>query len=94
MKNLMCALAALVLNGERDSQVLPYHALELAQALAAGGNKQVSLRIFPNLTHLFTPSALDKSVTGERSAEVSEEFLKTLAAWLSGVFGAGKEGVK
>ncbi|HEX7177242.1 MAG TPA: alpha/beta fold hydrolase [Pyrinomonadaceae bacterium] len=82
----------LVLNGERDSQVLPYHALELAQALAAGGNRQVRLRIFPNLTHLFTPSALDKSVTGERSAEVSEEFLKTLATWLSGVFGAGGRG--
>ena len=71
----------LVLNGERDDNVLPYHALELAQAFAASGNNQVTLRIFPNLTHLFTPSRRDPSVTDSQAGEISPEFLQTLQSW-------------
>jgi uncharacterized protein len=77
----------LILNGERDTQVLPYHALELAQSLTDGGNKEVRLRILPNLTHLFTPSSLDKSVSGEAAAEISRDFLQTLQNWAVGALG-------
>ena len=76
----------LILNGERDALVLPYHAVELAQSLAGAGNKRVTLRIFPNLTHLFTPSGLDPSVTAEKSGIVSAEVLQTLQTWMSEVF--------
>ena len=64
----------LILQGERDNLVLAYHALELANELIKGGNKDVSLRIFPNLTHLFTP-------IGQENPAVSEEFLKNLQNW-------------
>jgi pimeloyl-ACP methyl ester carboxylesterase len=75
----------LILNGERDSNVLPYHALELGQALAEGGNSRVTLRIFPNLTHVFTPSQLDRGVTDAQAGEISTEFLQTLHTWATQV---------
>ena len=82
----------LILNGERDDNVLPYHALELAQALAESGNKQVLVRIFVNLTHVFTPSARDKSVTNAQAVEVSSEFLDLLQSWAANVLVRGKDG--
>jgi len=82
----------LILNGERDGNVLPYHALELAQALADSGNKQVLLRIFPNLTHVFTPSTRDKAVTNAQAGEVSTEFLELLQSWAANVLVRGKDG--
>lgn len=82
----------LLLNGERDGNVMVYHALELAQALADSGNKQVLVRIFPNLTHLFTPSQLDKAVTDTQAGIVSSEVLETLQKWATNVLVNGKDG--
>jgi uncharacterized protein len=82
----------LILNGERDDNVLSYHALELAQAMADSGNKQVLLRIFPNLTHVFTPSTRDKAVTNAQAIEVSREFLELLQKWAADVLVRGKDG--
>ena len=82
----------LILNGERDMLVLPYHALELAQAMADSGNKQVLLRIFPNLTHVFTPSQRDKTVTDAQAGEVSPDVLKLLQSWAANVLVRGKDG--
>jgi fermentation-respiration switch protein FrsA (DUF1100 family) len=76
----------LILNGERDALVLPYHAVELARALAGAGNKRTTLRIFPNLTHLFTPSGLDASAR-DKTGEVSPEVLNTLQTWFADVLG-------
>jgi hypothetical protein len=45
----------LILHGETDRQVAPNQAEELAVALRAGGNRDVSIRIFPHLNHLFLP---------------------------------------
>ncbi|HEX8355336.1 MAG TPA: alpha/beta fold hydrolase [Pyrinomonadaceae bacterium] len=70
---------ALVANGERDALVMPHHALALAGAMGEAGNKHVTLRIFRDLTHLFTPAS-----GGERAGEVSEEFLRALQEWASG----------
>ncbi len=44
----------LILQGELDVQVLASHAVSLATTLNNSGNKNVSLRILPNLSHLFT----------------------------------------
>jgi len=82
----------LILNGERDDNVLPYHALELAQAMADSGNKQVLLRIFPNLQHEFTPSQRDKAVTDAQAAVVSAEALDLLQRWATSVLVRGKDG--
>jgi len=69
---------AFVANGERDALVLPHHALALAGEMAAAGNRRVTLRVFRDLTHLFTPAS-----GGERAGEVSEEFLRALQEWAS-----------
>jgi alpha-beta hydrolase superfamily lysophospholipase len=82
----------LILNGERDDNVLQYHALELARALADSGNKQVLLRIFPNLTHVFTPSTRDKAVTSAQAGEVSPEVLELIQSWAANVLVRGKDG--
>ena len=82
----------LILNGERDDNVLSYHALELAQAMADSGNKQVLLRIFPNLTHVFTPSTRDKAVTNAQAGEVSPEVLELIQRWAANVLVRGKDG--
>jgi dipeptidyl aminopeptidase/acylaminoacyl peptidase len=82
----------LILNGERDDNVLPYHALELAQAMADAGNKQVLVRIFLNLTHVFTPSTRDKAVTSAQAEEVSPEVLDLLQRWANNVLVRGKDG--
>lgn len=79
----------LILNGERDENVMAHHAIALASAAADGGNKSVRLRIFPNLSHLFAPSRLDKSVPADKYMEVSEEFLQTLEAWMTETLRAG-----
>jgi hypothetical protein len=64
----------------------------LAQAMADSGNKQVLLRIFPNLTHLFTPSQRDKAVTDAQAGEVSPAFLELLQSWAANVLVRGKDG--
>jgi hypothetical protein len=67
----------LILQGERDALVLAYHSVELAKALANSGNKEVSLRIIPNLTHIFTPI----SGNSQENSKTSEEMLITLQNW-------------
>jgi fermentation-respiration switch protein FrsA (DUF1100 family) len=71
---------ALVLTGDRDALVLPYHALALAQALTEAGNRRVTLRILPGLTHLFTPA---EAKQGAAAGQVSAEFLQTLRDWMT-----------
>ncbi|CAN5213257.1 hypothetical protein BH20ACI1_BH20ACI1_17810 [soil metagenome] len=68
----------LIVQGERDALVLAYHSIELAKALTNGGNKNVSLRIVPNLTHIFTPAAGDNP---QETSKISEEMLRTLQNW-------------
>ncbi len=67
----------LIVQGERDALVLAYHSIALANALTNGGNKNVSLRILPNLTHIFTPV----SDNPQEASKVSDELLRTLQKW-------------
>lgn len=62
----------LILQGERDSQVLAYHAIQLATSLTQAGNKNVSLRILPNLTHSFNST---------EDSNISEIMLYELQIW-------------
>jgi dipeptidyl aminopeptidase/acylaminoacyl peptidase len=51
-------LPILLLNGGTDQQVTPDQASELGVALLEAGNHDVSVRVFPNLNHLFVYDTL------------------------------------
>lgn len=78
-KRVKCPV--LILQGERDALALPHHAIEAARVLAESGNKRVLLRIFPNLSHIFTPSPLDTGIEAAKKGEISPEFLDTIQKW-------------
>ena len=80
-KRIRCPV--LILQGERDALALAHHAVAAARALADAGNKQVLLRIFPNLTHTFTPSPLDQSVAADKKTQISPEVLETIQKWIA-----------
>jgi hypothetical protein len=82
-KRIRCPV--LILQGERDTLVLAHHAIAAARALADAGNKQISLRIFPNLSHTFTPSPLDQSIAAEKKNQISPEALETIQKWIAEV---------
>ncbi|HEY0404685.1 MAG TPA: alpha/beta fold hydrolase [Pyrinomonadaceae bacterium] len=74
----------LILQGALDHQVTPEQASMLAQAARAAGNRDVTVRVFPNLNHLFLPAK-----TGEESEyatldtnAVPDEPLDALTSWL------------
>ena len=46
----------LILQGERDRQVDQSHAAMLADAARTAGNRDVTVKVFPTLNHLFLPS--------------------------------------
>jgi pimeloyl-ACP methyl ester carboxylesterase len=78
------ACPVLALNGEKDLQVPCKENLEeIAKALKAGGNTQVTIKAFPHLNHLF-----QKCQTGSVSEYVkieetmNPEVLQTIAAWI------------
>jgi uncharacterized protein len=66
----------LILQGEDDRLVRPRHAVDAAAAIERGGNRHVTLRTFPGLTHGFTPSAGGTGTAGTGAAT-------TLAEWLA-----------
>jgi alpha-beta hydrolase superfamily lysophospholipase len=74
----------LILQGERDTQVLALHAVQVALKFSSLGNKDVRLRIIPNLDHAFVASSLDKCSADER-IRVSQDFLTALQKWITSV---------
>jgi alpha-beta hydrolase superfamily lysophospholipase len=88
-KRIRCPV--LILQGERDALVLAHHAVAAARALTDAGNKRVSLRIFPNLSHIFTPSPLDRSVAAEKKNQISPEVLETIQKWIAESVIGGQE---
>ena len=77
----------LILQGERDALVLPHHAIDVARVLAESGNRRVQLRIFPNLSHVFSPSPLDSGTEAAKKGEISPELLETIGKWAGEMFG-------
>jgi len=86
IKRLRCPV--LILQGERDKNVLALHAVETALALSAGGAKQVRLRIFPNLDHNFAPAFALKD---EERSQVSAEMLEILQKWMTELITGGSK---
>ena len=74
----------LILHGALDRQVSVDQGAALQKAAQAAGNKDVTLRAFPTLNHLFLPArtgAFSEYSTLETSV-VPEDVLKALSDWL------------
>jgi uncharacterized protein len=83
----------LILQGELDRQVTAEQAGMLEQAARAAGNKDVTVRLFPTLNHLFLPSktgAFSEYSTLETNI-VPDDVLKTLGDWLESKLKARKQ---
>jgi dipeptidyl aminopeptidase/acylaminoacyl peptidase len=75
----------LILQGATDRQVTADQAPELEAALRGGGNRDVTMRIFPDLDHLMVhdPNGSPAGYGRLPSPNVSPEVLGTLADWLA-----------
>ena len=74
----------LILQGERDRQVDQSHAQVLAAAVRDAGNKDVTVKVFPTLNHLFLPSTTGSFNEYSHLAtnKVPDDVLDTLTDWL------------
>ena len=74
----------LILHGEKDYQVPVIEAEKTVSAFRAGGNRDVTMRVFPGLNHLFVPDAgLGFSYEKLPSFAVKPEVLGAIADWLT-----------
>ena len=76
----------LIMQGDKDFQVSPEKdAVRLYQA-AQAAHRQVTLRRFPDLDHLFKPAEGESTIVQyyDRTRRVDRRFLESLAAWLGG----------
>jgi dienelactone hydrolase len=75
----------LILQGATDRQVTADQAPELEAAIRGGGNRDVTLRVFPDLDHLMVhdPDGNPARYATLPSPKVSREVLGTLADWLA-----------
>ncbi|GBD31623.1 Esterase EstD [bacterium HR33] len=81
----------LILHGALDRQVSVGQADTLARAIREGGNRDVTVRIFPRLNHLFLVSPSDGSPAEYatiRDTAVAGEVLEVLSRWLRERLGA------
>ncbi len=75
----------LILQGALDRQVSAGQADTLAGIIRSGGNRDVTVRVFPGLNHLFLPSPTDGSPSEYATLTdpaVPAAVLDTLATWL------------
>jgi hypothetical protein len=79
----------LVLQGDTDRQVTPEQADTLAAALTAAGNRDVTLRRFPDTNHLFLadPSGDPQRYAALADSRLRREVLGALADWVVRVVG-------
>jgi uncharacterized protein len=76
---------ALILQGQTDQQVTFEQAEKLGAAMRSGGNRDVTVRVFPEMNHLFihdpdgNPAGYAKLPTNKMSSEV----LGVIADWLA-----------
>ncbi|HEX8746276.1 MAG TPA: alpha/beta fold hydrolase [Pyrinomonadaceae bacterium] len=74
----------LILQGALDRQVTAEQARMLEEAARKSGNKNVTVRVFPNLNHLFLP-ARDGAETEYANLEtysLGDDVLQAIAGWL------------
>ncbi|MFL5502171.1 MAG: alpha/beta hydrolase family protein [Gemmatimonadaceae bacterium] len=74
----------LILQGATDRQVPAEQAEKLGAAIRAGGNRDVTVRVFPGLNHLFIADAEGNPANYSRltSNQVDEAVLGAIADWL------------
>ena len=82
IKSVKCMV--LILQGGKDHQVFEYHAQALNQALSDAKNKNHTLKIFPDLDHLFckTEGEGDYAEYANTERPLDQEFLDYLTGWL------------
>jgi alpha-beta hydrolase superfamily lysophospholipase len=82
----------LILQGALDRQVTADQASMLEQAARAAGNKDVTIRIFPNLNHLFLPARTgeESEYTSLSTYAIPDEVLNTMSDWLQQKLKAGR----
>ena len=90
-KRVQCPV--LILQGDKDAHVPVEHARYLAQAMRSGGNRDVTVRIFENINHLFLPDT-DGRKNGYKKllrngAAVPDTVLGTITGWLADRLPAG-----
>ncbi len=76
---------ALILHGATDLHVPPRSAERLARAMREGGNHDVTVRIFPGVSHAFLPDPYGVSTAWASlpGFMTSPEVLETIAEWAS-----------
>jgi dienelactone hydrolase len=82
----------LILQGEIDRQVTADQALMIEKAARAAGNKDVTVRMFSGLNHLFLPAktGATSEYTSLSTATIGDEVLKQLTDWIVNKLGAGQ----
>ena len=78
------SVPVLILQGATDKQVTPEQAPALEAAFKAGGNRDVTMKVFPRADHLFVEDA-DGNPSGYAklsTAKVRSDVLGSLADWL------------
>ncbi|HEY0970372.1 MAG TPA: alpha/beta fold hydrolase [Gemmatimonadales bacterium] len=76
----------LIVQGATDLQVTADQAGELAAAIRAGGNRDVTVRVFPDVNHLLVrdPSGAFSGYTSLPSLELAPEVVGEIVEWLVG----------
>jgi uncharacterized protein len=74
----------LLLNGTTDRHVPPWGAAAYALAFRQGGNRDVTMRLFPNLSHVLLPDPEGRAGGWPflSSSRLAPEVRKTLSEWL------------
>jgi fermentation-respiration switch protein FrsA (DUF1100 family) len=74
----------LILQGEIDQQVTADQAPMLEKAARAAGNKDVTVRLYPGLNHLFLPAKTGSpsEYMSLSTATLGEDIIKQLGDWL------------
>ena len=74
----------LILQGERDRQVYEAHAQMLADAVRGAGNKDVTVKVFPTLNHLFLPSTTGSfsEYSHLETNKVPDNVIDSLTSWV------------
>ncbi len=78
------AAPVLILHGETDRQVTAEQAEVLGAAIRSGGNRDVTVRVFPGLNHLFLPDADGAPANYPRltSGHIGSDVTALILAWL------------
>ncbi|HKS28254.1 MAG TPA: alpha/beta fold hydrolase [Pyrinomonadaceae bacterium] len=82
----------LILQGALDRQVTAEQARMLEEAARRGGNRDVTMRVFPNLNHLFLPakSGAETEYTNLETYSLGDDVLRAIADWLQVKLKVGK----